>query len=350
VVKKTFLAAAAPRAVVLGRIGYDLYSQEPSIPLDQVRRFRAGLGGSSANIAVGLSRLGWRVTMLSAVSDDAVGRFVTSALAAEGVDVTAVQAVRGHNTSLALTEVVPPLGAEQVFYRCRPADAELAWSGRVSAAVGRGGAPAGSPAIFLTNGTTLCTPRSRAVTVRALRAARAAGMTTVIDVDYRASSWRSTAAAGAAARAIWPWVDILLANDGEMRMLAPSPGRAGGAAHVAAAALRRGIQIVVWKRGADGSVAFTAEGQFRAAAAPVTVVSTNGAGDGFASGFLAAYGHGLPVAECLRHGSAAAGCVVGRVECAAAMPRPAELTRSLKAMTVASGSPTKSSTPRWPRN
>ena len=44
--------------VILGRIGYDLYSEEPHVPLPQVRRFSRYLGGSSANMAVGLSRLG----------------------------------------------------------------------------------------------------------------------------------------------------------------------------------------------------------------------------------------------------------------------------------------------------
>ena len=47
--------------VILGRIGYDLYSEEPHVPLPQVRRFSRYLGGSSANMAVGLSRLGAKV-------------------------------------------------------------------------------------------------------------------------------------------------------------------------------------------------------------------------------------------------------------------------------------------------
>jgi 5-dehydro-2-deoxygluconokinase len=47
-----------PDVVILGRIGYDLYSEEPNVPLPQVRRFSRYLGGSSANMAVGLSRLG----------------------------------------------------------------------------------------------------------------------------------------------------------------------------------------------------------------------------------------------------------------------------------------------------
>lgn len=328
-------ASPAQRAIVLGRIGFDLYSEEIGAPLDRVRHFRAGLGGSSANIAVGLARLEWRVTMLGAVSDDAVGRFVVSELAAEGVDVEAVQAVRGHNTSLAINQVAPPSGVEQVFYRSSPADAFLAWNHRMAEKLSPRKISGDGPVLFVTNGTSLCSENSRRVTTRALKTARAMGMTTVLDVDYRASSWSSPASAGRACRAVWPWVDILLANDDEMRLLAlatrairATPSE-GAEERVAAGALRRGVQIVVWKRGAAGSVAFNAAGRSAVPAARVEVVSTNGAGDGFAAGFLTAYGRGLEIAECLRYGNAAAGWVVAQSGCAQAMPRPGELEDSL---------------------
>lgn len=324
------LANATRRAIVLGRIGYDLYSEEIGTALDRVRHFRAGLGGSSANIAVGLARLEWQVSMLGAVSDDAIGRFVVSELAAEGVNVDAVQAVRSHNTSLALNQVAPSLGAQQIFYRNSPADAFLVWDRRAAAKLTRRKIASKRSAVFVTNGTSLCSDGSRAVTTRALRIARAIGMTTVLDVDYRASSWSSPSSAGKSCRAVWPWVDILLANDDEMRLLAPSGSRfAGLEERVAASALRRGVQIVVWKRGAAGSVAFTAAGRSSVPANPVKVVSTNGAGDGFAAGFLTAYGRGLEVTDCLRYGNAAAGWVVAQSECAEAMPRPEELEESL---------------------
>lgn len=323
-------ANAAKRAIVLGRVGYDLYSEEIGTPLDRVRHFRAGLGGSSANIAVGLARLEWQVTMLGAVSHDAIGRFVVSELAAEGVDVRAVQYIRGHNTSLALNQVAPSLGVDQIFYRCSPADAFLVWNRGMAAKLTRRKIAASGPALFVTNGTSLCSEASRTVTTRALRTARAAGMTTVLDVDYRASSWSSPSSAGKACRAVWPWVDILLANDDEMRLMAPPAARFSGVEErVAARALRRGVQFVVWKRGAAGSVAFTAAGRSSVPASSVKVVSTNGAGDGFAAGFLTAYGRGLGVTDCLRYGNAAAAWVVAQSECAQAMPRPEELEESL---------------------
>ncbi|MGH9490204.1 MAG: PfkB family carbohydrate kinase, partial [Terriglobales bacterium] len=119
--------------------------------MDRVRRFTCGLGGSSANIAVGLARLGWRVCLAAALPDDAIGRFLRRRLAAEGIGLEAVQTVAGRTASLCLTQIAPPHGAEQVFYRCHPADAALRWSPAIAAALraSRGG-------VFLTNGTSLC--------------------------------------------------------------------------------------------------------------------------------------------------------------------------------------------------
>ncbi|WP_426127718.1 carbohydrate kinase family protein [Pararhizobium sp. PWRC1-1] len=61
--------------------------------------------------------------------------------------------------------------------------------------------------------------------------------------------------------------------------------------------------LVVIKRGADGAVARDADGHFyRAAANPVEVIDTIGAGDIFNAAFLAAYAHSQPLPDCLYNG------------------------------------------------
>ena len=69
--------------VILGRIGYDLYSEEPNVPLREVRHFSRYLGGSSANMAVGLARLGLRVGIVSCLGNDNLSAFLRSFLAEE---------------------------------------------------------------------------------------------------------------------------------------------------------------------------------------------------------------------------------------------------------------------------
>src|SRR5260370_35927988 len=111
--------------VILGRIGYDLYSEEPHVPLPQVRRFSRYLGGSSANMAVGLARLGAKVGIIGWLGNDSLSEFLAGFLKAERVDTSRVQTAPGYLPSLCLTEVSPPDRFPQVFYRRDPADAGL---------------------------------------------------------------------------------------------------------------------------------------------------------------------------------------------------------------------------------
>ena len=90
-----------------------------------------------------------------------------------------------------------------------------------------------------------------------------------------------------------------------------------------------GAGLLVRKLGARGVEAHTREGSASAPPITVPVVSTIGAGDGFASGFLAALLAGGRSQDCLRHGNAAAAVVVSRVSCSDAMPYPHEVEAML---------------------
>jgi 5-dehydro-2-deoxygluconokinase len=302
---------------VLGRVGYDLYAVEPGRPLAQVEHFSRHVGGSSANIAVGLSRLGRRVAIISAVGDDALADYLIGFLQREKVDARFVSRVRGFGTSLCLTEVSPPDRFPQVFYRHKPADSQVQ-VGEPELALVR------AAHMFVTNGTSLCASPSREATVRALEAARASHVLTVLDIDYRPSSWASPEDAGRAAREVLGTVAVVIGNEDEVALLT---GRRDPREQVSAV-LDAGVGLLVRKRGADGVEAFTRETSASSPPIPVEVASTIGAGDGFASGFLAGLLDGRPLEECLRRGNAAAAVVVSRVSCSDAMP----YTRELEAM------------------
>jgi len=181
--------------VILGRIGYDLYSEEPHVPLPQARRFSRYLGGSSANMAVGLARLGARTGIVSCLGNDSLSRFLIEFLNQENVDTSHVQIAPGFLPSLAITEVSPPNSFPQVFYRHDAVDTQLdATAADLDYVAGAG--------MFVTNGTSLCCSPSRESTYRALERAKQAGCRVVFDVDYRPMSWRSRRGrAGGAARA-----------------------------------------------------------------------------------------------------------------------------------------------------
>jgi len=303
---------------ILGRIGYDLYSEQPNVKLPHVRRFSRYLGGSSANMAVGLARLGARVGIVSCLGDDSLSEFLIDFLQAEKVETSHVQRAPGYLPSLCLTEVSPPDRFPQVFYRhdavdtlLRVADADLEFI-------------AGQE-MFITNGTSLCASPSRESTYAALERARQAGRRVVFDVDYRAMSWPSAAAAGQAVRLALPFIDVLIGNQLELGLVAGEEDL-----DRATATLRERIPMLVSKLGEQGTRVWQGRESVFLPPYRVEVVSTIGAGDGFASGFLYALLAGKSVTECLHFGNAAAAIVVSRLSCSEAMPTLAEVEAMIR--------------------
>ena len=178
---------------VLGRIGYDLYAVESNRRLADVETFTRHLGGSSANIAVGLARLGVQVGIIGCIGDDLLAPYLLGFLREERVDAHFVRLVQGFNTSLCLTEITPPDRFPQVFYRANPADLQLKIGDEELRYIRQA-------KNFVTNGTALAASPSRESALAALKAAHAGGARTIFDVDYRASSWPSPAAACAMRR------------------------------------------------------------------------------------------------------------------------------------------------------
>lgn len=304
---------------ILGRIGYDLYSEEPHVPLPQVRRFSRYLGGSSANMAVGLSRLGAQVGIVSCLGDDSLSRFLIGFLNQEKVDTSHVKTAPGYLPSLAITEVSPPDRFPQVFYRHDPVDVMLDIDAADLAYLS-------SARMFITNGTSLCASPSRESAYLALERAKQAGCLVVFDVDYRSMSWRKPEEAGLAVRLALPYIDVLIGNQLELGLVAGS----SDLEQATATLRRRGIPILVSKLGDQGTRVWRGEESVFLPPYPVEVCTTIGAGDGFASGFLYAMLEGMPVPECLHYGNAAAAIVVSRLSCSEAMPTLAEVEAMIR--------------------
>jgi len=300
--------------VILGRIGYDLYSEEPHVPLPQVRRFSRYLGGSSANMAVGLARLGAKVGIIGCLGNDSLSEFLAGFLKAERVDTSRVQTAPGYLPSLCLTEVSPPDRFPQVFYRRDPADTRLQVTDEDLQYIDAG-------RMFITNGTSLCASPSRESTYRALERARKSGSRVVLDVDYRAMSWPGPEEAGLAVRLALPFVDVLIGNELELTIVTG----AGNLDEAVDRLRNASVPMLVSKLGDKGTRVWTGGESVFLAPYSVEVVSTIGAGDGFASGFLYALSKDLPAVECLHYGNAAAAIVVSRLSCSEAMPTLAEV-------------------------
>lgn len=301
--------------LVIGRAGMDLYADPPGTRTEDATQFTAALGGSSANIAVALTRQGSKAALVTCVSDDAIGRFCLNQLDAYGVDRTHVRPVSGEErNSLAVVETRLE-NCQSVIYRNNAADFAMTAADVETVDY----APFSA---LITTGTVLAAEPSRGAALRAFDLARAAGLPLIFDVDYRPYSWHSSAVAAEVYSRAGAMCDVIVGNDVEFGFMAGNPDRG---LEKARSLLAEGAQIVVYKMGEKGAVTITREGEFATGIYPVQALKPTGAGDSFLGAFIAGLAGGLPVKTSVLRGSAAAAMVVARVGCAPAMPTGAEL-------------------------
>lgn len=318
----------------LGRLAVDLYAQQFGARLEDARSFAMYLGGSSANLAFGVARLGCKTAMISRVGDEQLGRFLNETLQREGCDISQVQTDPERLTALVLLGLKDRDTFPLLFVRENCADMAIEAEQISEDFV------AGCRALAIT-GTHLSTPTTRLASLTALSYARRHGTTTVLDIDYRPVLWGLTprgagenryvpdAAVTAQLQQALPWFDLLVGTEEEFFI-------AGGVANDLIASLRVVRELcpdatLVVKRGALGCCVIEGEIPDDIDAAPtyrgerVEVLNVLGAGDAFLSGLLASLLQGKDWAESTRVANACGAIVVSRHACSAAMPTPAEL-------------------------
>jgi 5-dehydro-2-deoxygluconokinase len=301
--------------LVIGRAGMDLYADPPGTPIESATRFTTALGGSSANIAVALTRAGVQAALLTCVSDDAVGRFCLAQLDQYGIDRSHVRSIGGQwRNSLAVVETRLE-NCQSVIYRNGAADFEMSLQGVEAVDYTRFSA-------LITTGTVLASEPSRNAAFRAFDLARAVGLPLIFDVDYRPYSWASAEEASQVYSRAAALCDVIVGNDVEFGFMAGGYDRGLDKAR---ALIGQGAQIVVYKWGEKGAITLTDEGEFRTGIYKTDALKPTGAGDAFLGNFIASLTRGNPLKQAVLDGSAAAAMVVSRVGCAPAMPTRYEL-------------------------
>jgi 5-dehydro-2-deoxygluconokinase len=324
--------------VCLGRLAVDLYAQQVGARLEDVSSFAKYLGGSSANIAFGCARLGLNSAMLSRVGNDHMGRFLTETLEREGCDTSHVRIDHARLTGLVLLGIEDRDTFPLVFYRDDCADMAVDESDFDEAFI------ASSKALLIT-GTHFSTDQVNRTSRRALDYARRNQVRTVLDIDYRPVLWGLTGKADGETRfianegvtahlqGILPLIDLVIGTEEEFRI-------AGGKDNLidALSAVRAVTDaMLVVKRGpmgcsiVDGEVPVSIDDAPIHRGVEVEVLNVLGAGDAFASGFMAGWLRDEPLDVCARTANACGALVVSRHGCAPAMPTPAELTYFLDA-------------------
>ena len=303
------------RFVVFGRAGMDMFADPIGTKSELAENFKSDLGGSSANICAGLCKLGSVASLVTSVSDDAVGRFCINRLNYYGVGTEYVKSVAGEfRTSLAIYESCID-NFQNVIYRNGAADFEVKPSEMDEVDYSRFTA-------LITAGTVFAGQPSRDATFRAFENARAQGIPVIFDIDYRPYSWPSPQVASEVLSRAGEESDMIVGNDEEFGFMAGGIHKGLNKARDLAS---EGNRLIIYKMGEEGAITLYNNEEIKTGIFPAQAVKPNGAGDSFMAGLLSSLASGYDLKNSVIRGSACASIVVSLPGCAPAMPNEDQL-------------------------
>ena len=303
--------------VVFGRAGMDMFADPIGAKSEHAENFKSDLGGSSANICAGLCKLGSVASLVTSVSDDAVGRFCINRLNYYGVGTEYVKSVAGEfRTSLAIYESCID-NFQNVIYRNGAADFEVKPSEMDEVDYSQFTA-------LITAGTVFAGQPSRDATFRAFENARAQGIPVIFDIDYRPYSWPSSQVASEVLSRAGEESDMIVGNDEEFGFMAGGIDKGLNKARDLAS---EGNRLIVYKMGEEGAITLFNNEEIKTGIFPTQAVKPNGAGDSFMAGLLSSLASGYDLKNSVIRGSACASIVVSLPGCAPAMPNEDQLNK-----------------------
>ena len=171
--------------ILLGRIAIDFNPLDYYKTLAESGTFCKYVGGSPANIAVGLSRLGKKCGFFARISHDRFGEFVVNFFKEEGIDTSHIRlCVNGESLGLTFTEILSHDESSILMYRNGVADLSLCPEDIDEDYLKEAKA-------ILISGTALAASPSREAALKAVALAKKNGLRIIFDIDYRAYNWKN---------------------------------------------------------------------------------------------------------------------------------------------------------------
>lgn len=259
-------------------------------------------GGTAANTAVALARLGVGTAFIGTVGDDQYGRFVRDDLAAEGVDVADLVVDTKLNT-VGVFAFVDEFGERYLWgwpreqQSFKVLDANMVQFHRV-----RHADWVHSSGMCLAYDTS-----ARSTIIRIFKEAYEAGVPTSFDLNLRVDSGVLDPDFAQALNQVMPYVTHLLGSGPDEFAYLANGGWVDNARSLAC-----GGRTVIARDGKRGSIGFAEGRQVEAPAFNVEVADTIGAGDVYNAGYIRASLAGAALEQALRDGNAVSAYKVAR--------------------------------------
>ena len=311
--------------ILVGRIAVDFNPVDYYCPLNESTTFKRYLGGSPANIAVGLARLGKKCGFFARVSDDQFGTFVTDFFNKEGIDTSrVVRCKNGEKIGLTFTEIKSETESSIVMYRNEAADLKLECEDIDEEYIKEGAA-------VLISGTALAESPSREASLKAMLLAKKNNIPVIFVLDYRAYNWKNNDEIAVYYSLVADKADMIIGSREEYDFAEGLLDLDGTDLSSAAYWHKKNAKIVIVTHGKAGSTAYTCDGQsFSIKPFPVKLLKSFGGGDGYTSAFLFSLFEGKEIIDCLEFGSASAAMLVASHACSQDMPNVAQVEEFIR--------------------
>ncbi|MFF0014178.1 PfkB family carbohydrate kinase [Streptomyces sp. NPDC005374] len=286
--------------ISMGRIGVDLYPLQTGVRPAQARSFGKSLGGSAANVAIAVARLGRSAAVITRTGTDPFGTYLHQTLTEFGVDNRWVTPVAASSTPVTFCGALPPEDLPLHSYRHPEAPDLGIHTDELDFFAIR------AARILWITGTGLSDEPSRSATLAALKC-RDRAATTVLDLDRRPALRNDTARTNP--DEVRPYYAEALRRVtvavGTLDECETATGARGPRA-CADALLAAGVALAVVKQGTEGVLAVHRDGTTaEVRPVPAGVVDGPGAGDAFGGALCHGLLSGWELERILRYADAA---------------------------------------------
>ena len=272
--------------VTLGEAMVLLAAAEPG-PLVQVKQFTKHTAGAETNVAVGLARLGYRVSWFSRLGDDSIGHYLRACFEDEGIDCSQVEMVAGGRTGMMFKTLSVAGDDPTIEYHRKDSAASQLRADDVDWARFEKASHLHTTGIY-----PALTPNTLEVTQSAMERMRSNGKSVSFDPNLRPALWPNTEAMRTSINALAAKADWVFPGLQEGQLLTGKETPAGIATFYRA----QGAECVVVKLGDAGAYYDSDSGVGMVPAFPVSqIVDTVGAGDAFAVGVISGLLEKLPL-------------------------------------------------------
>jgi 5-dehydro-2-deoxygluconokinase len=305
--------------LLIGRAGVDIYPDPPGTKTEHAKFFVSHLGGSSANMGVELTKFGGVCSLLTRVSNDALGMLALNQLDLYGVNRELIKLEDNESRiSFAIVESTTQ-DHQSIIYRHKASDLFLNKEDIDSAKIY-------NYDCILITGTSLAAQPSRDAVLYALDIAKNNNIPVILDIDYRPYTWESQDTAKEIYNKAVENCSGVIGNDDEFAVLSGEYSEGLNFAKN----LSSSCDLIIYKKGERGSITITEDKEIKKGIFSVKPLKPTGAGDAFMGALIGALLKNYDIENSIEIGTAAAAIVVTKVGCAPAMPDLEEVLEFMK--------------------